>query len=443
MPITTNKLKLTAAISLVISSMVGTGVFTSLGFQVAGTPSVFALLMLWLLGGIVAICGALNYSELATAMPRSGGEYNYLSKIYHPLLGFLSAFVSSIIGFAAPAALSAMAFAKYFKTITTNTWLSDVTEVHVAVALITIITIINGINLKISARLQTVSTAINIGLIVCFIIAGILHGANNEFVFSISKTDIDYLFSNSFATSLIYVSYAYSGWNSAIYIASEIKNPEVNLTKSLVGGAGLVMVLYIALNLVFMLAVPLLQLNGQLDVGFLAAQAIFGGLGSKIASAIICVALLASVSAYTVFGPRVLHTLGIDYKVLSIFSSVTYAGIPATALLLQSFISVLLILTASFESIMTYVGMILGMFTFLVVLGVFIHRYRQSKLGIIVKRSWGYPVTTVLFLIIEGWTILFTAQNKTSESLTGLLTLVAGSILYFTATYINQHRTNE
>ena len=208
MPTTTNKLKLTAAVSLVISSMVGTGVFTSLGFQVASTPSVFAILMLWLLGGIVAICGALNYSELATAMPRSGGEYNYLTKIYHPLLGFLSAFVSSLIGFAAPAALSAMAFAKYFKTITTHTWLSNVTEVHIAVALITIITIINGINLKISARLQTVSTAINIGLIVCFVLAGILHGANHEFVFSINKADINYLFSNSFATSLIYVSYS-------------------------------------------------------------------------------------------------------------------------------------------------------------------------------------------------------------------------------------------
>jgi APA family basic amino acid/polyamine antiporter len=443
MPHTSNKLKLTAAISLVISSMVGTGVFTSLGFQVGGTPSVFAILMLWLVGGIVAICGALNYSELATAMPRSGGEYNYLSKIYHPLLGFLSAFVSSLIGFAAPAALSAMAFAKYFKTITEGTLLSNVTEVHIAVALITIITIVNGISLKLSAALQTISTALNLGLILFFVVAGVLHGANDGFVFSVSSVDINYLFSNSFATSLIYVSYAYSGWNSAIYIASEIKKPEVNLTRSLVGGAGLVMIMYIALNLVFMLAVPLLQLSGQLDVGFIAAQAIFGGVGSKIVSAIICVALLASVCAYTVFGPRVLHTLGTDYKVLSIFASVTHAGIPVTALLLQSFISVLLILTASFESIMTYIGMILGMFTFLVVMGVFIHRYTERKKGTLLKRSWGYPITTILFLIIEGWTITFAAQHKTTESLTGLLTLVVGSIVYFIATHINTQRSNE
>jgi basic amino acid/polyamine antiporter, APA family len=443
MTTTTNKLKLSAAISLVISSMVGTGVFTSLGFQVGGTPSVFAILILWLVGGIVAICGALNYSELATAMPRSGGEYNYLSKIYHPLLGFLSAFVSSLVGFAAPAALSAMAFAKYFKTITAGTLLGNITEVHLAVALITLITVINSISLKVSAALQTISTALNLGLILLFVLVGIWHGANNSFAFTINATDINYIFSNSFATSLIYVSYAYSGWNSAIYIAGEIKNPEVNLTRSLVGGAGLVMIMYIALNLVFMLAVPLLQLSGQLEVGFIASQAIFGGIGSKIVSAMICVALLASVCSYSVFGPRVLQTLGHDYKVFSIFGSVTHSGIPVTALLLQSFISVLLILTASFDSIMTYIGMILGMFTFMVVLGVALHRYQEHKKGNKIKATWGYPITTILFLIIEGWTILFAAMEKTTQSFTGLLTLVVGSIVFFIATHINQQRINE
>ncbi|HEV7621799.1 MAG TPA: amino acid permease [Flavisolibacter sp.] len=425
MNLSAHKLGLFSAISIVISSMIGTGVFTSLGLQVAGLPSVFAIIVLWIVGGIVAICGALNYGELAVAFPRSGGEYNYLSILYHPLLGFLSAFVSAIVGFAAPAALSSMAFAYYFKSVSGI----DAT-VLTACTVLVLLTLVHSFNLKLSSILQNISTGINILLIVFFIVSGFIKGPHDHFIFTVNSKDISLLFSDPFAVSLVYVYFAYTGWNSAIYIASEISRPERNLSLSLTSATILVMILYILLNLVFLLVTPMVDLSGKIDIGFISANAIFGIAGGKIIAIIICVALLASVSSYLFFGPRILQVLGEDYHLLRFFKQKNRHGIPLTALFFQAGIAFLLIITDKFDALLSITSIVLSLFTTFTVAGVFLLRKNKDKYGSGFK-AVGYPLTCYIFLLIECWMIYYTFKVKTIDSLAGLGFLVIGILLYF------------
>jgi APA family basic amino acid/polyamine antiporter len=424
MPATPHKLSLVSAISIVISSMIGTGVFTSLGLQVAGMPSVFAIVVLWIVGGLVAICGALNYGELAVAFPRSGGEYNYLSILFHPLLGFLSAFVSAIVGFAAPAALSSMAFAFYFQSIT---GIHAITTVAVIVLLT--LTIMHSFHLKFSSLLQNGSTFINVALILFLIAAGFAKGPHANFAWSATAADWKLLFSEPFAVSLIYVYFAYTGWNSAIYIASEIARPERNLLLSLLSATVLVMVLYILLNLVFLIVTPMADLSGKIDIGYISAHAIFGVAGGRIISTIICVALLASVSSYLFFGPRVLQVLGEDYYVLRWFTRRNQNGIPVAALWFQSAIALLLIATSGFDAVLSITSIVLSLFTSITVAGVFLVR-REKHAGVRRYKAPGYPFTAIFFLLVELWMIYYTFRSKTADSLIGLAFLLCGVALY-------------
>jgi Amino acid transporters len=418
------KLSLLSAISIVISSMIGTGVFTSVGLQVAGIPSVFAILILWIIGGLVAICGAFNYGELAVAFPRSGGEYNYLSILYHPLLGFLSAFVSAFAGFAAPAALSSMAFAYYFQPI------SNVHSIKLVACIVLIaLTIIHSFHLKLSSWLQNISTIINISLIVFFIIAGFIKGPHSQFSIIASSSDWNLIFTEPFAISLVYVYFAYLGWNSSIYIASEISKPERNLSLSLLSSTILVMILYILINLVFLLVVPLADLKGKIDVGYIAAHAIFGLAGGKIISMMICITLLASVSSYLFFGPRVLEVVGEDYPLLHRFTYRNKNGLPVMALYFQSGIAFLLIITSGFDSVLSITSIVLSLITSFTVAGIFILRKNPLKYQLKYK-AIAYPFTALFFLIIECWMIYYTIKNKTMDSIIGIGFLFCGVLIY-------------
>jgi len=241
------KLGILTASSLVISSMIGTGVFTSLGFQVVDIKSGFAILFLWLLGGIVAFCGAVCYAELGSVFKRSGGEYNLLRELYHPSLGFVAGWVSITVGFAAPASLAAMALASYLATI-----IPGLPENHVAAATILLFSLIHSQSLQFGSRIQNVTTVLKVVLILVFITVGF--GVSIPQDVSLSPTSQGWfeIISPPFAVSLIYVSYAYTGWNSSIYIIGEMSEPKQNLPKSLFLGTLLVMVLYLLLNYVFL-----------------------------------------------------------------------------------------------------------------------------------------------------------------------------------------------
>jgi len=406
--------------------MVGTGIFTSLGFQVGDLPSGFTILFLWLVGGICAFCGAVSYAELAAALPRSGGEYHFLSRIYHPSIGFLSGWLSATVGFAAPIALAAMAFAKYFAG-----FFPGASPLLLSTAIVTLATLVHLHSVIFGGRFQNVATAFKLLLIFVFIGAGLFASAHVEPLSFLPKAGDGALISSGpFAVSLVYVMYAYSGWNASTYIVGEVRDPSRNVPLSVALGTGLVAVLYLALNAVFLHVAPLGALKGQLDVGHVAARYIFGDSGGHIMAGLICIGLVSSISAMTWIGPRVTMAMGEDCHALRFLAWKNPQGVPSRAIVVQLVIVIALLLTASFDKVLTYVQFSLTLCSFLTVLGVMILRQTQPQLPR-PYRTWGYPVTPVLFLVISGWMLAHILRSNPLESLAGLATLLLGFIVYF------------
>ena len=414
------------ATAIVIANMIGTGVFGSLGFQVISIKSVFAIIMLWLTGGVLSFCGALSYAELGAALPRSGGEYNFLSHIYHPMLGFVSGWVSLVAGFAAPIAVASMLFGKYFSNVNPILFNGD----KAAVGVIILISIIHTINTAVGSGFQRVMTFLKVAIIVFFVIAGFLYIPSFSISVLPQAGDVNYIFSGSFAVSLIYVSYAYSGWNASAYIAGEMKDPGKNIPKSILYGTVIVTILYVLLNYIFLYTVPMDELAGKQDIGHEAAKAIFGPAGGRIMSGVIAFLLISTISSMIFAGPRVLQVMGEDTYMLKFLSVKSISNIPYIALWFQSLIAITLVVTGSFETILSYVGFNLQLITFLTVLGVIVLRYKEPYLVRPFKTP-GYPVVPVLFLALTAWILYSVFVEKPVVGLIGLGTIVIGALIYY------------
>jgi basic amino acid/polyamine antiporter, APA family len=418
------KVSTITATAIAIADMIGIGVFTSLGFQVREIPTGFSLLMLWVVGGLTALCGAISYAELATALPRSGGEYNFLSRIYHPALGFLAGWVSATVGFAAPTALAAMAFGVYFEGV-----LAGIPPLALGLGIVWIVALVHLIGIHHGSMFQNVSTAIKLVLIVAFIVAGFTVGNRQPISFAPSARDLDHLFSAPFAISLVFVMYSYSGWNAATYIVNEVREPERTLPFSLLAATLIVLVLSVALNAVFLYTTPIQSMAGQLDVALVASKHIFSEAGSRIVSLLICIGLISSISAMMWIGPRVTMTMGEDIYALRLFARTTRAGAPRAAILFQLAVSSVLLLTQTFEAVLDFIQFTLTACSFLAVLGVFILRRKQPQL----TRPylvWGYPITPAIFLIVTSFMTYYLITQRPMQSLIGLLMMLAGFLVY-------------
>jgi basic amino acid/polyamine antiporter, APA family len=415
------------ATAIVIADMVGVGVFTSLGFQVTDIKSGFSLLLLWVVGGVAAICGAFCYAELATMLPRSSGEYNFLRRIYHPAFGFVAGWLSATVGFAAPTALAAMAFGSYFKSIAPHapplllglgiTWLAAL--VHLG-------------GVRLGGAFHNVWTAIKLILIVVFIIAGFVFGDLQPISFAPSKADITVVTGAPFAISLVFVMYSYSGWNAATYIAGELREPARNLPRALFVGTAIVIVLYVGLNAVFLATTPMQELAGQLDVAVVAGRHVFGPLGGRIVGTLICLGLISSISAMTWIGPRVTMTMGEDMTALRLFSRRSKHGVPAIAIIFQLLVSNLLLLTQSFEAVLDFIQFSLAFCSFFTVLGVIKMRITQPNL-LRPYRAWGYPLTPLVFLAVTLFVMYYLVVNRPLQSLGGVVIMLAGLVIYYTS----------
>lgn len=419
------KISIYTAIAIVIANMIGTGVFTSLGFQVKDVHSVFSILMLWIVGGFVALFGAFTYGELGAAFPRSGGEYNLLSEIYHPMLGFLSGWVSVTVGFAAPATLAAIAFASYIKTV-----FPSIPVQHVAAGLVILFTIIHSVSFKFAQLSHNFFTAIKIVLILFFIVASFWATQTQDITILPTLKDIPIIASPGFAVSLIYVSFAYAGWNAAIYVVGELENAKKNLPIALLVGTVIVTVLYVPLNYVFLKTVPMNELAGQIEVGALSGLKIFGDIGGQIVALIIAFLLISTVSGHIFVAPRIMQVIGEDYKTLSFLKKKSKQNIPVTAFIIQLFLMLLFIYSSTFEQVMVYSGFTLNLLTTLTVAGVFVLRWRRKDLQRPYK-TWGYPYTPLIFLLVSFWTLAYVLLERPKESLIGLSITALGIIAYF------------
>lgn len=415
--------------AVVIANMVGTGVFTSLGFQLLDIRSGFVLLMLWAVGGLAALCGAMTYAELGAAMPRSGGEYNFLTRVYHPAAGFVSGWVSATIGFAGPVALAAMTFAAYATTVLPGE-ASPFLEKSLAAGLLIALTFVHATNRRNSGGIQLIFTILKVAVIVVFCGAAILVVDTPQPVsFLPTSGDGALLTSGEFAVALIYVSFAYTGWNAATYLSSELEEPQRTLPWILITGTSVVMALYVALNFVFLYTAPMDSMVGEVEVGYIAAEAAFGDTGGRFTGVVLALLLVSTVSAMTMAGPRVIQVIGEDFPALSLLGRKNKDGIPANAIFMQSAIAMLFILSSTFESILVFAGFTLALNSFATVLGVFVLRWKQPELAR-PYRTFLFPIPPLLYLALTGWTLWFVLDSRPVEGWFGLGIIGSGLILY-------------
>jgi len=427
------RVKLPAATAIVVGTMIGTGVYGSLGFQVAVVPSAFPVLLLWVLGGLLALFGAMNYAELTAALPRSGGEYHLLGRVFHPAVGFLSGWISLTVGFPAPIAVSAVFFANY--TASATGWrfgTEHMTLYGLAAGSILVMTVLHFISVQASGRTQTVLTALKVVLLAGLAVSGFCVDAPQALTFLPRTGDGALMLQSGYAVSLIFVLYAYSGWNAACYIAGEVEEPGRTVPRALILGTLIVTLLYMGLNAAFLHSTPLADLSGQADVGFVAAQHIFPEYGARLIAGLIAAGLVSSISGMLWAGSRVAQAMGQDHPLLAPLALTTRRGVPWVAVCLQSGVALVLLFAANVPQILSYTEFSLQLVLLLTVWGVFHLRWREPALPR-PYRAWGYPWTTGLFLVAMTFVLAYLLQNKQRESIYGLANGFGALLIYSAA----------
>lgn len=422
-PGTPRTLGFAAALATVVANIIGTGVFAALGLQVAaGITDGFALLAIWAIGGLIAMAGALSYGELAAAIRGSGGEYRFLGRIYHSGLGTIAGWVSIAVGFAAPVALAAMAIGRYA---------GPLVGIPARLLGILVIVAVTGIHLlapAVGGRVQVAVTTLKVLLILAFIVAGVMAGPETTMQFAPDGDSLAQILSAPFAISLIYVSYAYSGFNAAAYFQAEVRHAERTVPRALMLGTLMVTVLYVALNWVFLRTTSIGDLFGVIEVGAVAAEQIFGASGGRLMSGIIALLLVSTVSAMTLAGPRVIEAMAEDLPALRPLAQRAATGAPARAVLLQGALALAFALTDSFDGVFTYAGFTLTLFAMLAVVGVIVLRRSEPDLPR-PWRAWGYPWTPLFFAAFSLWTVIVVIRDRPMEAVGGAVTLGVGALL--------------
>lgn len=436
------QLGLFSATIIVVANMVGTGIFTTPGFVIRELGAPFTMLLCWIVGGVFALSGALCYGELGATYPEAGGEYVYLREGFGKWLGFLSGWTSLIVGFSAPIAAASMAFAAYAfdtlsippgPTVTLTLFgvpiLSLSAPTAVASGTIVVLSCVHFSSVLFGTRVQNALTLFKIGIILIFVIAGFTmgHGSTSHFSGGLSLAG---LHEGNFAVALIFVSFAYSGWNAAAYLGSEIRRPGINIPLALFIGTSLVMALYLLLNVVYIYALPAQEISGVIEVGAKSAAALFGpGIGSYFSGAI-ALALLSVVSAMIMAGPRIYYAMSKDRVFFRLFGTVSEVReTPAYSILLQGVIAVGMVITASFDKLLLYIGFTLSLFTMLAVISLMRLRATRPR-GAGGYRTFGYPVTPLLFILGNLWIIYWTVNSRPSTAFWGLLTIGTGAVVY-------------
>jgi len=437
---TFKKYSRSVATNMVIANMIGTGIFTSIGFQVMnppiGIPDPFAIMFIWFIGGVFALCGATAYAEVATTFRESGGEYTFLSKIYHPIVGFASGWVSIIVGFSAAIAALALASGDYLMPIM-NEMLGSNLPAYVpkvvAISLIMLVTLIQLGGVVTGGLFQNIITTIKLMFILVIIITPfffLAESGKSHVSFSPTSSSWSTIFSLPFAGSLVYVMFAYSGWNSSSYIAGNMENPKKNLPFSLVTGTAIVTLVYLALTGVFMYVCTFDEMRGKVAIGNIVISKVFNEQAALIFAGLFAVALVSGINAMFIAGPRVAQRMGEDYRIFSFLKGQNEKGAPVNAILLQTLISITIVLLFDFRMILQYIELTLSLFCLLTVVGVFVIRARKLGDESSIK-TWGYPFTPVLFIGVTLWMILYFIQMEPMRLAWTGVTLLSAVVIYF------------
>ena len=432
------KLGLFPSTNIVVANMIGAGIFTTTGLLMAGLNNPILMLSLWVAGGIIALCGALSYGELGAAMPGAGGEYLFLSRLYHPVFGFLSGWVSFIVGFSAPIAASALGFSEYFCRAlpAIPIWLQSngimnppATKTALSVTVILIFTLIHYRGIKSGALVQNILTLLKVTLIIFLLLAGFLSGKGDLSNFS-SGGAISYGLAGwkTIGLSLMWIMFAYSGWNASTYLGAEIKNPLKTLPWSLIAGTGIVILLYLGLNVLYVYSINPDEMKGVISIGGLAMGNLFGESAETLFSLLIAFALFSSLSAFIIIGPRVYYSMAKDGLFFKAVARIhPKFQVPSNSIILQGIIAVILAFSGTFEQVLTYMGFALGIFPILTVFGVF----KLRKVNSNTPRLPGYPITQILYISAGVMILVLSFLERPVESGIAMITVLIGIPAYY------------
>ncbi|HSO84996.1 MAG TPA: amino acid permease [Draconibacterium sp.] len=432
------KLGLFSVTNIVIANIIGAGIFTTTGFLMDYLGNPLLMLLLWFIGGLIAFCGAIAFGELGATFPEAGGEYIFISKLYNPLLGFLSGWLSLIVGFSAPIAASAIGFSEYlslaFPSLQATLLPSEIVNpLHfkklLAITAILVFTFIHSRGVIFGTRIQNTLTILKVALITGLIVAGFTFGKGSFHHFE-TPDQFQFSFSGwkSIGLSLMFIMFAYSGWNSATYIGSEIKSPDKVIPRSLLISTGIVMILYLLLNVFFVYSISPGQIKGVPEIAGLAAGMAFSGFAESVISLFISFALISSLSAFIILGPRVYYSMTKEGYFFDFAAKVhPKYKVPVGAILLQSSIAIILVISGSFEQILVYMGFSLGIFPILAVWGVF--KLRLS--GKSALKLPGYPFVHIIFIVTGIAMLILAYFERPFESSIAILTALSGIPVFY------------
>jgi APA family basic amino acid/polyamine antiporter len=422
------------ATAYVIANMIGTGIFTTSGIVAANLPDSGWVILCWIIGGLIALTGALCYGELATRIPQNGGEYLYLSRLFHPSAGFLSGWTSLIVGFSAPIAASAIACISYLLVsfgldpmAEEGTTLSFYHK-GLAILLVTIFTTIHYLGHRVGSVSQNILTSIKILLIVGLGTAGVFAGSGDWSGISFGRM---YTGEVAWGTAILLVMFAYSGWNASSYIAGELKNPRFNIPVSLITGTSVVILLYLAINIFVFRSTNYAELQGTITVVEVAVRNAFGNWAGDALSVIIGIGLLSSISAFIMIGPRVYSEMARNRQFFRWVADVhPRYKVPGKSLLVQGIIASVMVIVGTFEQLLIYLGFALSIFPTLAVVGLFIARKKHIGDDTAVK-ALGYPVTPILFILAMVTLMIVAFMNRPFESTCAIVTVILGIPAYW------------
>jgi APA family basic amino acid/polyamine antiporter len=433
-----------SAVMLIAGDMIGTGIFISTGVIAETLPSPGGVLLVWLLGGLLALTGALTFAELSASLPFAGGDYIYIREAYGKLMGFLSGWSSFLVTLSGAIAFLAVSLngflAFFFPVLRSETiifslpipWL-PITATAGTLFAIGVVLILSGLHclgVRQGTMVQNILTILKIGALLVIIVFGILFGKGDTAHF-VPLFDWQNVSFSVFAAAFIPVIFAYSGWNAITYIAGEVKDPEKNLPRALLLGVLIVVGLYLAINAVYIYAVPVTEMKGALRVSEVATTALFGYQTSALITGIITVSILGALNVVTMIGPRIYYAMAQDGVLFKSLSRIhPRFGTPTSAIILQAIWTCLLILTNTWGTLFTYVSVVITLFSAFTVGSVIVLRYKRPEL----KRPykvWGYPLVPLLFVLIHLWIVWGSVKEKPFESLVGVVIVAIGIPIYF------------
>ncbi len=417
--------------NIVIGDMIGAGIFTTSGLLIAQLHNPMLLLLLWVIGGGIALCGALSYSELGANFPKAGGDYAFLSELFSPLTGFLSGWVSFLVGFSAPLAASSLAFSEYMHRCLPEGVLPDhleLTKKSIAIGIILVFTLIHYFGMNSGAKVQNILTMLKIGLIGILVLSGFIFGEGSFDNFSVqSREGIESANLKTIGLSLMWIMFAYSGWNASTYVGSEVINPVKNIPRSLISGTVIVIVIYLLLNILYVYAIPVPEMKGVISIGGLTARNLFSRSMDQLFSLFIALILLSAISALIMIGPRVYYAMARSGHFFNLAKKINRSNVPGVSILMQSGLAILFIVSGTFDQIITLLSFSLGIFPILAVLGIFKLRIKGES----VYRMPGYPILPGVFILLSSVILILSFLERPVESSIAIGLILTGIPTYY------------